>query len=119
MFRGCKVDEMPPHIYSLTQSAYRTMLETRRDQSIIFIGRSGAGKTSCFKHALYYLTLASGKFHGPFVVSMLECVEKSMFENVCVLGICSKIFSFQLFIIKTMCSENKFSAHKKLLKIST
>lgn len=85
MFRGCKVDEMPPHIYSLTQSAYRTMMETRRDQSIIFIGRSGAGKTSCFRHALYYLTLASGKFHLYFVVSrdVREIVRSRMLINYC------------------------------------
>lgn len=60
MFRGCKTEDMPPHIYSLAQTAYRSMLETRRDQSLIFMGRSGSGKTASFKHALYYLTLAAG-----------------------------------------------------------
>uniref|UniRef100_A0A182FW47 Myosin motor domain-containing protein n=1 Tax=Anopheles albimanus TaxID=7167 RepID=A0A182FW47_ANOAL len=60
MFRGCKAeDDMPPHIFSQAQTAYRAALETRRDQSIIFMGRSGAGKTTNFKHALYYLTLAT------------------------------------------------------------
>ena len=62
MFRGCKTEDMPPHIYSLAQTAYRNMLETRRDQSIILVGRSGSGKTTSFKHALFYLTLASGTF---------------------------------------------------------
>ncbi|XP_055903607.1 unconventional myosin-XVIIIa isoform X1 [Eupeodes corollae] len=60
MFRGCKTEDMPPHVYSLAQTAYRTMLETRRDQSLIFMGRSGSGKTTSFKHALYYLALAAG-----------------------------------------------------------
>ncbi|XP_055375472.1 unconventional myosin-XVIIIa isoform X4 [Condylostylus longicornis] len=60
MFRGCKPEDMPPHIYSHAQTAYRTMLETRRDQSIIFMGRSGSGKTTSFRHALYYLALAAG-----------------------------------------------------------
>jgi myosin XVIII len=60
MFRGCKTEDMPPHIYSLAQTAYRSMLESRRDQSLIFLGRSGSGKTASFKHALYYLTLAAG-----------------------------------------------------------
>ncbi|XP_050097138.1 unconventional myosin-XVIIIa isoform X2 [Anopheles aquasalis] len=60
MFRGCKAeDDMPPHIFSQAQTAYRAALETRRDQSIIFMGRSGSGKTTNFKHALYYLTLAT------------------------------------------------------------
>ncbi|XP_055629701.1 unconventional myosin-XVIIIa isoform X3 [Toxorhynchites rutilus septentrionalis] len=60
MFRGCKTEDMPPHVFSLAQTAYRTMLETRRDQSLIFMGRSGSGKTTSFKHALYYLALAAG-----------------------------------------------------------
>jgi len=41
MFRGCKAeDDMPPHIFAQAQTAYRAMLETRRDQSLIFLGRS-------------------------------------------------------------------------------
>lgn len=60
MFRGCKAEDMPPHVFSMAQTAYRTMLETRRDQSIIFMGRSGSGKSTSFKHVLYYLSLAAG-----------------------------------------------------------
>lgn len=60
MFRGCKTEDMPPHVYSQAQTAYRAVLETRRDQSLIFMGRSASGKTTSFKHALYYLTLAAG-----------------------------------------------------------
>uniref|UniRef100_A0A182YB09 Myosin motor domain-containing protein n=1 Tax=Anopheles stephensi TaxID=30069 RepID=A0A182YB09_ANOST len=68
MFRGCKAeDDMPPHIFAQAQTAYRAMLETRRDQSLIFMGRSGAGKTTSFKHALYYLTLASRQEAQPTV----------------------------------------------------
>lgn len=60
MFRGCKSEDMPPHIYAMAQSAYRGMLATRRDHSLVFLGRSGAGKTTNFKHALHYLVLAAG-----------------------------------------------------------
>lgn len=60
MFRGCKSEDMPPHIYSTAQNAYRALMETRRDQSLVFLGRSGSGKTTSFKHALYYLTLVAG-----------------------------------------------------------
>lgn len=60
MFRGCKSEDMPPHIYSTSQNAYRALMETRRDQSLVFMGRSGSGKTTSFKHALYYLTLVAG-----------------------------------------------------------
>lgn len=66
MFRGCKTEDMPPHVYSLAQTAYRSLVETRRDQSLIFMGRSGSGKTTSFKHALNYLALAAGmSLHTP------------------------------------------------------
>jgi myosin-18 len=51
---------MPPHIYSLAQSAYHGMLASRRDHSIVLLGRSGSGKTTNFKHVLHYLVLAAG-----------------------------------------------------------
>jgi hypothetical protein len=35
------------------------MVSTRRDQSIVFLGRSGAGKTTNFRHVLHYLALAT------------------------------------------------------------
>ncbi|XP_034938214.1 unconventional myosin-XVIIIa [Chelonus insularis] len=60
MFKGCKNEDMPPHIYAMAQSAYRGMLATRKEHSLVFLGRSGAGKTTNFKHALHYLVLAAG-----------------------------------------------------------
>lgn len=60
MFRGCKSEDMPPHVYAMAQSVYRGMLATRRDHSLVFLGRSGSGKTCNFKHALHYLVLAAG-----------------------------------------------------------
>lgn len=78
MFRGCKQEDMPPHIYSTSQSAYRSMLETRRDQSLIFLGRSGAGKTTSFKHALYYLVLAAGSTNKILTVEKLNAINTIM-----------------------------------------
>lgn len=74
MFRGCKSEDMPPHIYSTSQSAYRSMLETRRDQSLIFVGRSGAGKTTSFKHALNYLALAAGSVNKVLTAEKLSAI---------------------------------------------
>lgn len=74
MFKGCKTEDMPPHIYSLAQTAYRAMLETRRDQSLIFMGRSGSGKTASFKHALYYLTLAAGSTNKLFTAEKVNAI---------------------------------------------
>ena len=41
MFKECRVEDMPPHIFSVAASAHKAMLTARRDQSIVFIGRSG------------------------------------------------------------------------------
>ncbi|CAD6214423.1 GSCOCG00012834001-RA-CDS, partial [Cotesia congregata] len=71
MFKGCKNEDMPPHIYAMAQSAYRGMLATRRDHSLVFLGRSGAGKTTNFKHALHYLILAAGTVNKVFIYSFL------------------------------------------------
>ncbi|XP_023178548.2 unconventional myosin-XVIIIa isoform X3 [Drosophila hydei] len=74
MFRGCKTEDMPPHVYSLAQTAYRSLVETRRDQSLIFMGRSGSGKTTSFKHALNYLALAAAKLINPVEAQPLRKV---------------------------------------------
>ncbi|XP_061197943.1 unconventional myosin-XVIIIa-like isoform X2 [Saccostrea echinata] len=60
VFKGCKQEDMPPHVYASGQIAYRDMLNSRRDQSIIMMGRSGSGKSVNAKHILSYLTLAAG-----------------------------------------------------------
>ncbi|XP_019760217.2 unconventional myosin-XVIIIa isoform X2 [Dendroctonus ponderosae] len=60
LFKGCKSEDMPPHIYSMAQSAYHNMQSSRRDQSLVFLGRSGAGKTSNFRHCVQYLVTAAG-----------------------------------------------------------
>lgn len=41
MFKGCKQEDMPPHIYAYTQAVYKNMLSSRKDQSIILMGHSG------------------------------------------------------------------------------
>lgn len=60
LFKGCKSEDMPPHIYSMAQSAYHNMLSSRRDQSLVFLGRSGSGKTTNFRHSIQYLLTAAG-----------------------------------------------------------
>ena len=69
MFKECRVEEMPPHIYAVAASAHRAMLATRKDQSLLFIGRSGTGKTSNLKHALNYYSYF--KHSSPGVTSTL------------------------------------------------
>lgn len=60
MFKECRVEDMPPHIFSVAASAHKNMVTNRKDQSIVFVGRSGSGKTSNVKHVLnYYSQLGS------------------------------------------------------------
>lgn len=61
MFRGCKAEDMPAHVFSLAQSAYRETITTRRDHSIVFSGRSGSGKTVNHKQVLRYLVLIASQ----------------------------------------------------------
>uniref|UniRef100_A0A3Q2Q6P8 Myosin-9 n=1 Tax=Fundulus heteroclitus TaxID=8078 RepID=A0A3Q2Q6P8_FUNHE len=55
MYKGKKRHEMPPHIYSITDTAYRSMMQDREDQSILCTGESGAGKTENTKKVIQYL----------------------------------------------------------------
>ncbi|OCU01702.1 hypothetical protein XELAEV_180074944mg, partial [Xenopus laevis] len=59
VFQG-KKDSMPPHICSVAQKAYWNMLTQRQDQTILPLGRSGSGKTTCCQNALEYLAAAAG-----------------------------------------------------------
>ncbi|XP_030920959.1 myosin-6-like [Geospiza fortis] len=44
-YRGKKRNEVPPHIFSISDNAYQYMLTDRENQSILITGESGAGKT--------------------------------------------------------------------------
>ncbi|NXD96080.1 MYH9 protein, partial [Chaetorhynchus papuensis] len=50
MYKGKKRHEMPPHIYAITDTAYRSMM-----QDILCRGESGAGKTENTKKVIQYL----------------------------------------------------------------
>ncbi|XP_060060030.1 unconventional myosin-XVIIIa isoform X4 [Erinaceus europaeus] len=60
MFKGCRREDMAPHIYAVAQSAYRAMLMSRQDQSIVLLGSSGSGKTTSCQHLVQYLATIAG-----------------------------------------------------------
>ncbi|KAM9801206.1 unconventional myosin-XVIIIa [Neosynchiropus ocellatus] len=60
MFKGCRREDSAPHIYSVAQSAYRNLLTTRQDQSVVLLGKSGSGKTTNCQHLVQYLVSIAG-----------------------------------------------------------
>lgn len=89
LFKGCKTEDMPPHIYSTAQSAYHNMLSTRKDQSIVFMGRSGSGKTTNFRHTIQYLLTAAGAINKILTVEKLTAIY-TILENF---GNCKSIIN--------------------------
>ncbi|XP_075461388.1 myosin-10-like isoform X4 [Ascaphus truei] len=64
MYRGKKRHEIPPHIYAISETAYRSMLQDREDQSILCTGESGAGKTENTKKVIQYLAHVASSHKG-------------------------------------------------------
>ncbi|XP_075871877.1 uncharacterized protein LOC142881465 [Nelusetta ayraudi] len=64
MYKGKKRHEVPPHIYSITDNAYRNMMQDREDQSILCTGESGAGKTENTKKVIQYLATVASSHKG-------------------------------------------------------
>ena len=58
-FTSRETQNQAPHIFSIGQSAYQSMLGDGRNQSIIISGESGAGKTEIAKLILQYLAEVS------------------------------------------------------------
>merc|ERR1712110_1349753 len=63
IYLGKRRNEVPPHLWAITETAYRNMLTNHKNQSMLITGESGAGKTENTKKVIAYLALvaASGK----------------------------------------------------------
>ncbi|XP_053444952.1 unconventional myosin-XVIIIb isoform X2 [Nycticebus coucang] len=65
-------DGLPAHICSLAHRAYWALLSQRRDQSIVALGRSGAGKTTCCEQVLEHLVGMAGSVEGRVSVEKMQ-----------------------------------------------
>merc|ERR1712165_173646 len=72
MYLGKRRNEVPPHLWAITETAYRNMLGNLKNQSMLITGESGAGKTENTKKVISYLAqvAASGKKTGKKKVSL-------------------------------------------------
>ena len=63
LYLGKRRNEVPPHLWAITETAYRNMMQNTKDQSMLITGESGAGKTENTKKVISYLAqvAASGK----------------------------------------------------------
>uniref|UniRef100_A0A8C7U4A6 Myosin XVIIIAa n=1 Tax=Oncorhynchus mykiss TaxID=8022 RepID=A0A8C7U4A6_ONCMY len=74
MFKGCRREDTAPHIYGVAQSAYRNLLTTRQDQSIVLLGKSGSGKTTNCQHLVQYLVTIAGSTGKTFSAEKWQAV---------------------------------------------
>ncbi|KAM9194078.1 unconventional myosin-XVIIIb [Dugong dugon] len=65
-------DSLPAHISSVAQRAYWELLSQQRDQSIVALGRSGAGKTTCCEQVLEQLVGLAGSVDGTVSVEKIR-----------------------------------------------
>ncbi|XP_032825831.1 putative uncharacterized protein MYH16 [Petromyzon marinus] len=65
MYRGKKRNELPPHLFSISDNAYADMIMNKKNQSMLITGESGAGKTENTKKVIQYFANISGGAKQP------------------------------------------------------
>ncbi|KAK0410838.1 hypothetical protein QR680_005352 [Steinernema hermaphroditum] len=64
MFIGKRRNEMPPHLFAVSDEAYRNMVNDHENQSMLITGESGAGKTENTKKVISYFAIVGATQQG-------------------------------------------------------
>ncbi|CAH1958783.1 unnamed protein product [Acanthoscelides obtectus] len=65
LYRGKRRNEVPPHIFAISDGAYVNMLTNHENQSMLITGESGAGKTENTKKVIaYFATVGASSKKG-------------------------------------------------------
>jgi myosin heavy subunit len=64
IYRGKRKNEVFPHVFAISDTAYRAMINDRADQSLLITGESGAGKTENTKKVIQYIAQIAGRSGG-------------------------------------------------------
>merc|ERR1712180_383245 len=67
VYMGKRRNEVPPHLFAISDGAYQNMLQLHENQSMLITGESGAGKTENTKKVIAYFAFvaASGQKAKP------------------------------------------------------
>ncbi|KAK9281166.1 hypothetical protein L1049_004060 [Liquidambar formosana] len=60
-YKGSDFGELSPHPFAIADATYRRMIHERKNQSVLIMGESGAGKTETAKKIMDYLAYVGGR----------------------------------------------------------
>uniref|UniRef100_A0A669BFL3 Myosin IG n=1 Tax=Oreochromis niloticus TaxID=8128 RepID=A0A669BFL3_ORENI len=80
-YRGRELYENPPHLYAVSDAAYKAMKRRAKDTCIVISGESGAGKTEASKYIMQYIAAIT----NPSQRAEVESVKNVLLKSNCVL----------------------------------
>ncbi|XP_061657110.1 unconventional myosin-Ig isoform X2 [Syngnathoides biaculeatus] len=80
-YRGRELYENPPHLYAVSDAAYKAMKRRAKDTCIVISGESGAGKTEASKYIMQYIAAIT----NPSQRADVESVKNMLLKSNCVL----------------------------------